>query len=439
MVAHLNVPALEFKQGYPSSISANIVDHILKKELGFNGLIFTDALNMKGASNFSKPGEIDLAAFLAGNDVLLISEDIPKAHELIINAYREGTISEARLAHSVKKILFAKFKVGLNNYAPVDTTNIIADLNAPQDDALYEEAMENALTVLKNTDDILPIKDLRKKRIAYVNFGDDSGRHFLTQLRKYADVDWIRATSLDSYIRRLKSYDYVIMGLHRSNDNPWKSYKFTEKELVWVYEIARTNKVILDIFTRPYAMLDLKTTANFEGIILSYQNSEVAQELSAQLIFGARKATGKSPVSLGEDFPLHTGIKTDNLRRLQYGTPESVGINSNQLKKIDTLARHGLWAEMMPGAQILVARKGKVIYSKNFGYHTYEKEERVRDDDVYDVASLTKILATLPMVMELSDRRVINMDTQLSEMLPNTKSPTSHILRLGTCCHITPG
>ncbi len=163
MVAHLNVPSLERQSDFPSSLSKTIVTDMLKGELGFNGLIFTDALNMKGASNFKKPGEIDLAAFLAGNDVLLISEDIPKAHQLLVNAFREGIITEERLAHSVKKILYAKYKVGLNNYKPISTTYLIEELNTVWDDALYEEAMENALTVLKNDKAILPIKDLQKK------------------------------------------------------------------------------------------------------------------------------------------------------------------------------------------------------------------------------------------------------------------------------------
>jgi len=191
MVAHLNVPALEERSDYPSSLSKTIVSDLLKGELGFNGLIFTDALNMKGASNFKKPGEIDLAAFLAGNDVMLISEDIPKAHQLFVNAYRESVISEERLAHSVKKILYAKYKVGLHDYQPVNTNYLVEDLNSVIDEALYEEAMENALTVLKNDKAILPIKDLQKKKIAYVNFGDDDGKDFLNQLRQYADVDWI--------------------------------------------------------------------------------------------------------------------------------------------------------------------------------------------------------------------------------------------------------
>ena len=440
MVAHLNVPSMEKRDGYPSSISESIVTGTLKGELGFNGLIFTDALNMKGASNFKKPGEIDLAAFLAGNDVLLISEDIPKAHEMFVNAYREELISDERLAHSVKKILYAKYLVGLNEYKPINTNYLHQDLNSVIDDALYELAMEQALTVLKNEEGILPIRDINKKKIAYVNFGDNNGRPFLDQLRKYADVDWVRANNLNSYLKKLERYDYVIIGFHKSNANPWKDYKFTDKELVWLYEIARKNTVILDIFARPYAMLDVNAPGNFEGIIMSYQNSKVSQELSAQLIFGAREANGKLPVSLGKDFPVNTRFQTKSLRRLQYGTPESVGVNSYKLKKIDTLARIGLWGEMMPGAQILVARKGKVIYSKNFGHHTQDKELRVRSNDIYDVASLTKILATLPMVMSLYDRELINMESKLSEMLPeyagsnkaniNLRDMLSHYARL---------
>jgi len=422
MVAHLNIPSIVPESGYPSSLSKNVVTNILQGELGFNGLVFTDALNMKGATNFKGPGEIDLAAFLAGNDVLLISEDIPKAHGILIHAYREGVITEERLAHSVKKILYAKYKAGLCAYDPVNMENLWSDLNTAADHELYEEAMEKALTVIKNDSAILPIQNLQKKKIAYVNFGDDSGREFLNYLRKYKDIDWVKATSLDSYIRRLKKYDYVIIGFHRSNENPWKDYKFKEKELVWLYEIARTNKVILDVFTRPYALLDLKTTANFEGIIVSYQNSKVAQQLSAQLIFGARDGQGMLPVSIGADFPVHTSIETKAIDRLQYGVPESVGLDSEKLKRIDTLARTGLWGDMMPGAQILVARKGKVVYQKNFGHHTQDKKIRVRNNDIYDVASLTKILATLPMIMELVDRGVINMNTKLSEMLPEYKN-----------------
>lgn len=421
MIAHLNVPSLDPQSSLPSSLSFNVVSGLLKDELEFNGLIFTDALNMKGASNFKKPGEIELAAFLAGNDVLLIPEDVPKAVDYLKNAYKSELITEKRLSSSVKKILYAKYKVGLNHYKPVNTSFLVENLNTVNDDALYEEAMENALTVIKNDKAILPIKDLQNKSIAYVNLGDDSGEPFYNELRKYGDVTWVKANSLADYISKLKEYNYVIVGFHRSNETPWKKYEFSDKEIVWLYEIARTTTVILDVFARPYAMLDLKSTANIEGIIMSYQNSKISQELSAQLIFGAREAKGILPVSLGEDFPLNTNLNTKSLRRLQYGTPESVGMNTYKLSKIDSLAKKGMREKMFPGAQILVARKGKVIYQKNFGFHEYDNGLPVEDSTIYDLASLTKILASLPLVMELVDKNELSLNTKLSEMLPQYK------------------
>lgn len=418
MVAHLNVPALEKRKKIPSSISKAIVTDLLQNDLNFQGLIFTDALNMKGASNFKKPGEIDLAAFLAGNDVLLISESIPKAHQLIVEAFRKGKISEERLSRSVKKILFAKYKVGLNNYQPIELNSLLSDLNTPYDDMLYEKAIENALTVLKNDRLIIPIKKIEKTKIAYVHMGDDTGTYFFNQLNKYAQVDWIKANSITEYKEKLKKYELTIIGFHKSNANPWKEYKFSDHELTKLYEISRTNKVILDVFTRPYAINDIQSFSNINGILLSYQNSKISQELSAQLIFGSITAKGSLPVSIGNQFPVNTTNFTRLQKRLQYGTPESVGVNSTKLKKIDSLVNYGIKENMMPGAQVLVARKGKIIYNKAFGYHTQEKINKVSENDIYDLASLTKILATLPMVMKLVDDSTISLDTKISELLP---------------------
>ena len=418
MVAHLNVPALEKRKKFPSSISKAIVTDLLQNDLNFQGLIFTDALNMKGASNFKKPGEIDLAAFLAGNDVLLISESIPKAHRLIVEAFMKGKISEERLSRSVKKILFAKYKVGLNNYQPIELNSLLSDLNTPYDDMLYEKAIENALTVLKNDRLIIPIRKIEKTKIAYIHMGDDTGTYFFNQLNKYAQVDWIKANSISEYKEKLKEYDLTIIGFHKSNVNPWKEYKFSDHELTKLYEISRTNKVILDVFTRPYAINDIQSFSDINGILLSYQNSKISQELSAQLIFGSITAKGSLPVSIGNQFPVNTTNFTRLQKRLQYGTPESVGVNSTKLKKIDSLVNYGIKENMMPGAQVLVARKGKIIYNKAFGYHTQEKINKVSENDIYDLASLTKILATLPMVMKLVDDSTISLDTKISELLP---------------------
>lgn len=419
MVAHLNVPNLVPEKGFPTSISPTVVTSILKDSLQFHGLIVTDALNMKGAANFKNPGDIDLAAFKAGNDILLISEDVRSASAKILAAIEAGEITEERLAHSVKKILYAKYKVGLHAYKPVATKNLVADLNTLQDDIVYSKAIESALTITKNSNQILPVNNLDTKKIAYVSLGDAKGADFLRQMRKYANVTQV-AIKDTADIKKLAAFNYVIVGFHRSNENPWKSYAFSAKEKMLLASIAKEKEVVLDLFVRPYAMLDVGT-ANIEGIIHSYQNSPLAQEKSAQLIFGAIQSVGKLPVSLGAS-RAGSGFESGTLRRLQYGIPEEVGINSDTLnKKIDSLMKIGLRQAMMPGAQVLVARHGKVIYEKAFGYHTYNKKRKVRLEDVYDVASMTKILATLPMLMELHSQGSLDLNANLGSLIPVLK------------------
>lgn len=429
MVAHLDVPSLTSKN-LPSSLSKKIITDILKEKLNFHGLIFTDALNMNGVADFDEPGAIDLAAFLAGNDVLLMSESVPKASKKIIQAYRNGTITEKRLSHSVRKILYAKYKVGLNRYEPIQTGLLYDELNSVHNDVLYHKLMANAITVIKNNKAIMPIKHLEKKSIAYVPMGDADGSAFYDQLKKYAAVDKVEATSLNELLEKLQAYNYVIVGFHKSNENPWKSYKFTNEELRWLHEIARKNITVLDVFTSPYALLNLKSTTNLDGIVISYQNSPIAQKISAQVLFGAIGAKGKLPVSVGSQFPVGTSYRTKPLKRLSYGLPERVGMNSYKLRKIDSIMKNTLEEEMTPGAQITVARYGKVIYQKNFGYQTYKKEKKIADSNVYDLASLTKILATLPLVMELEEQKVINLNTKLSEILPITKNSNKENITL---------
>lgn len=428
MVAHLNVPALEPRQNFPSTLSKPIVTELLKEQMGFQGLIFTDALNMKGVSNHTTPGEVDLAAFKAGNDVLLISENVPRAISLIVNSYNNGEITEERLAHSVKKILMAKYKVGLHKYKPIELKNLHKDLITPYDHQLYEELIENAVTIVKNSNAVLPIKELKDKRFAYVNFGDDSGAPFYKQLQKYSQVDWVKGSSLDDLITKLKPYETVIIGYHKPNDNPWRGFKMTQRELTWIYEIARTNKVILSIFTRPYALLDIKTTANFEGIIVGYQNSPVAQEITAQIIFGARPAKGRLPVSAGEAFPVNTKLATNFLGRLSYGTAESVGMNSERLQQVDRLAQRVVSEGMAPGVQVLVARHGKVFFQQSYGHHKQDKNTLVQDHHLYDVASLTKIVASVPVLIKMADEEVFTLESTLGELIPEYRnSNKAHI------------
>ena len=419
MVAHLNVPSLDDRSNHPSSLSYPIVTELLQKKLGFKGLIFTDALDMKGVSNFSSPGEVDLQAFLAGNDVMLMSVDVDQGINTLLKALESGVISEKRLAHSVKKILSAKYKVGLANYKPIDSINLIADLNRPKDDILYQDLMENAITLLQNKNELLPLKNLELRNIAYVNMGNADASPFLKSLKKYTQVEQVSANTLDQLVSELNQYNTVIVGLHSSNESPWKPYQFSNKELIWLNEIARTNTVILTAFTKPYALNDITSFSNIESVVMAYQNSNIAQETAAQIIFGGLPAKGTLPVSIGTFFSAGHGILTKAIGRLSYGFPESVNMDSASLHKIDSIAEYAVSEQMTPGIQLLVARKGKVVYEKCFGYHTYDKTSKVKFEDLYDVASLTKMLATLPLLIELVDKGVINLESTLGELLPD--------------------
>ncbi|SFW49890.1 beta-glucosidase [Sinomicrobium oceani] len=421
MVAHLDVPALESRSGYPSSISRNIITGLLREELGFKGLIFTDALNMKGASNFTTPGDIDLAAFMAGNDMLVMSLDVPKASLKLTEAYEKGEITEERLAYSVKKILKAKYKAGLHKYAPIKTENLYEDLNTRRDSMLEAEVYAMAITVAKNQDSILPLKELENKKIAYVHFGDDRGGDFLNTLNLYTRVDYITGNTPEELLKNLEPYNTVIIGHHRSNASPWKSHDFTVKELSWLLEIAKKKRVVLTTFVKPYSLLKLSTLEPIESIVVAYQNSPVAQQKAAEVIFGAIGARGTLPVTANKELLVNTGIETVPLGRLQYGIPESVGMDSDILKKIDSITKDAIKVLAMPGAQVLVARKGTVVYHKSFGRHTYTGNTPVRNDDLYDVASLTKILATLPVVMKMQDEGKIAIDSTLGSILPELK------------------
>lgn len=428
MVAHLNVKALEPSDEMPTSLSYKVVTGLLKEQLNFKGLILTDALNMKGAANYATPGDVDLAALLAGNDILLIPEDVPAAVVKIKNALNEKIISEERLDHSVRKILKAKYWAGLNEFKLIETEHLTEDINSISDELLHRKLVENSISLLKNRSLVFPVQNLDKKKIAYVKLGDAENNDFVNMLKNYTNIDVVSDKNLDKLIQKLRPYNLVIIGYHKSNKNPWKDYRFKDKELVWLQEIARVKKVILNVFTSPYSLLQLKTFENIEGLLLSYQNSKLAQEISAQMIFGAMETKGKLPVSIKKVFSEGHGLMSTSLKRLAYSIPEDVGLSSEKLKRIDSLATYAINEKMAPGMQILVARKGKIVYRKNYGYHTGEEKLKVRNTDVYDLASITKILASLPLIMELEEKGTLNLNSTLGNLIPKLKNTNKDTL-----------
>ena len=243
----------------------------------------------------------------------------------------------------------------------------------------------------------------------------------MERLNDYTNVDVVFANSLDVLIKKLKPYNLVIIGFHKSNINPWKDFKFKNQELVWLQEIARKNKVILDVFASPYSLLDIKSFTNIEGVLVSYQNSKIAQDISAQIIFGAKQAKGVLPVSINDNFKAGHCLISTNLNRLSYGLPEAVGMDSDKLKRLDSIANVIVDEKMAPGMQLLVARKGEVIYRKSFGYHTAWKTYKVKNTDLYDLASLTKILGGLPAIMKANEDGKFDLESRIGDLMPVLK------------------
>ena len=430
MTAHLSVPKVEPNKKLPSSLSKKVVTDVLIDQMGFKGLIITDGLNMKGAANYATSSEIDLAAILAGNDLLLIPQDVPATVKLFKKAIQENDLSIPRLNHSVRKILMAKYWAGLHSYNPISLVDLQEELNSKKDVLLHRELVRKSITVVKNEKDIIPIQALAQQKIAYVKFGDAPSDSFQKMLSNYAKVTVVSGADGAEMLTNLKPYNLVIIGYHTSNAHPWKGFRFKKKDLATIQRIAKEKKVILDVFASPYSLLDFKSLRHIDGLVVSYQNSKVSQEISAQLLFGAIKAKGTLPVSINKTYSAGFGLKTASLSRLQYGEPEEVKMSSTKLRKIDELAHEVIAKKMTPGMQILVARSGKVIYQKSFGYHTNDSIQKVRNSDVYDVASMTKILATLPMVMKANGAGKFRINSKLGRLWPELKRTNKDTLTL---------
>jgi beta-N-acetylhexosaminidase len=417
MVAHMEVPSLEKEPKMPSTLSKNIISKLLKKKLKFEGLVITDAMDMKGVVDFNKNQSADVSALLAGNDVLLMPDDLDESTKSIKNAIKDGTITEKRLKYSVKKILMAKYKAGLHKNNKVDLKNIVEDMNSNIDKLLFEEITEKSITLIKNDNDILPLKDISSK-IAFLEMGDSNSDEFFKMLNHYTKVDKVEYDSKAELLRTLKPYKTVIVGFHKSNKSPFDPYKFSKTEIETIELLSKNKNVILNVFAKAYALMDVDMT-NVSSVLVSYQNNVTAQNKSAQIIFGALPALGRLPVSINKKYPLHTSIKTETINRLSYGLPNSKNFDLDKLNSIDLVIEDAIEKRMTPGAQLLIAKNGKVVLNKSYGYKTYEKNNLINWDHIYDLASLTKILSSVPLLMNEYESNGINEKSTLSDILPD--------------------
>lgn len=302
MVAHLYVPTLEKKSGVPASVSYEIITNLLKNTYHYNGLIITDALNMNAVAKKFPAGELDLRAFKAGNDIMLFSQDVPNGKALIKSAIEKGEISENRLAESVKKILKTKFLLGLQDLKPINPQNIKEDLNNASHAEISEKLYANAITLLKDEKNLLPLSC--SKTYYYLPLEEAPFQTFVENLNFGTTLNLISKEE----ISLIPENSTVIVGLHKDNSTAYKPYKISLESKNILTELSKKQNVILDVFGSPYALKDIDIT-KISTVLASYENNDLSMKASAKALLGKTKISGKLPVIVNENLKAGSGIE----------------------------------------------------------------------------------------------------------------------------------
>lgn len=419
MVAHLQIPAYDDRPNTPTTLSQKVVTDLLKNEMKFDGLAFTDAMNMQGVAKYYEPGEADVKALMAGNDVILFPLDVPKAIEQVKKALETGDLLQADLDQRVKRVLKSKFWFGLNNYKPLTIKNLTAKLNNSYANMLNRILYQKAMTVVDNTDHLMPLINIDSTRFASVSFGGQDATKFTMTLDGYGGFDHFQADSLyEKKLQSLKDYDVVVVAYQGISNSPKKQHKVNSKEVAFIKSLQEKTKVIVVVMGNAYSLQYFEGVKN---ILCTYEDNEITQKIAPQIIFGAIKAEGKLPVTAGKSFKAGTGIETLTSSRLGTAIPEEVGMDSKTLDKIDELMAQAIQEKATPGGQVLVARKGKIVFNRSYGYQTYDSLTAVDDQTMYDLASITKVAATTQVLMYLQEKNMINMDAPIGSYLRELK------------------
>jgi beta-N-acetylhexosaminidase len=467
MIAHLSIPEIDSTPNVPSTLSPKIVNGLLRNEMGFNGLVFTDALNMQGVSKYFAPGETDLRALMAGNDVLLYSLNVAKAIDKIKAAVDSGMVAQAVIDEHCLRILRAKEWCGLNKWQPVNTKNLVADLNSPEAQALQRRIVERSITVVKNEGNLSPLCHSDESRVAVVCIGTDTDNPFVNSMRKYAKFDVFsmeKNPDIKTSMRlhdTLSTYNIVVAAMLNTSNKASKNFGVSNEAARILNSLGRETTVVFSVFANPYAFNTMKDLSNIKTVLMCYQDDAMTEEVAAEVIAGACTADGRLPVSANANFPLRLGVDIEQTR-LRWVTPAYIGIcsensfvNANDnpashsdtngqvngngktykedmmsdkgrkgiktedrcFAKVDTIANYGIQKGAYPGCRVLVAKDGFVIYDKAFGHLDWDKKEKVTVNTVYDLASVTKLASTTLASMKLVDEGKLDVNKTLGDYL----------------------
>jgi len=442
MIAHLSIPELDARLNRPTTLSSFVVNDLLRRDMGFDGLVITDAMEMQGVTKHFPTGRAEIEALLAGNDIILLSNDVPLAINAIKAAVSSGELSESRINDSVRRILSAKRWMGiLDSSFPVDTRYITSDLNRSSAKLLNKRLFERAMTLVKNNDALIPMMDLGNKKIATISIDDGKITPFQKALDPYAPMKhfYISANATESafstLLSRLSYYDVIIVGKVNKSRYASRSFGISLAEKSFIRQLSAQKRTILTVFGNPYS---LDQFADVPNLICAYDDSDEAQISAAEGIFGVNGFSGRTPVASGY-LSAGLGQNTTGGLRMKYTIPEELGLSSYSFRKVDSIANAAIRIKATPGCQILIAKDNKVIYNKSFGYHTYDKRRRVQNSDLYDLASITKIAASVPSIMKAYEDGQMNVNDRLSQHYPRANGTNKSNFVIGEIMNHTAG
>ena len=367
-----------------------------------------------------RDGELEIKALEAGNDILLLPNNIDLAFNAIKAYVAEGKMDSARIKQSTRRIWRAKYRMGLSDYQPVSEYGVKLALNSADALSLKHTLIENALTLARDEHDLIPLLD-HDEKIASLSIGSEGLSHFQVMINEYEeiprhlaplDIDPVMKTEL---LHRLSSYDQVIVSLHNMSQYAKSNFGLKQSAINFIRALNKQTKVILVVFGNPYS---LKFFDDIGTIAVCYDNDRLTQNLAAQALFGASGFKGRWPVTATEKSAFGMGIDTKSNQRIGYSVPARVGMQMDSIKQIDRIIHELINRKAAPGAQLLIAKSGKVVYQKEYGYHTYLKDRPVQRHHVYDLASVTKVTAATMAVMKLYEEGKVELDQPIARYIP---------------------
>ncbi len=435
MVAHLEVPALDSTLHMPSSLSKPIVTGLLQHELGFKGLTITDALNMKGVAARYPSGLAEAEAARAGNDILLYAENVPKALDIMMEWVKEGKLDSLDLENRVRKILYFKTLVGLDHYVPVEANGVSEALEDLHPLELNMQVAMEAVTLISDRFEWLPLQSRQKQRIAVWEIGKSADQPFSKYIKNYRPVTILHTTreaGFDTFALMIDSiaqnFDLVIIGIHNQPTWTQKSRELPQWLVQGIYDLQTRINVIPVLFGNLYALQNLP---NLNCVMLAYEDEPEFQYVAAKIITGELPALGKLPATAWKGYEKGMGINTTRLlkQHFAHAQPKELGFKRDFTKQMDSLLDLIVKTGAAPGGQVLVLKNGKTAYHKSYGTFYYNTQPEsgsfnnsahsVYNSDLYDLASISKVAGTTLAAMKLYEEERLKLDCTVSKYIPD--------------------